>query len=168
MAERLERVDNRDVPVKPVLRHTAHAKGLRHRAVHILVFNKKGEIFVQRRSRAKDVYPRYYEASLSGHVRAGEEYDKAALRELDEELGLELSAKDLELLGDFELETKKEKERVALFVVKGVREVRFLEKGEVEEGAFMPLEQLHAEIKKGEKQFTLGTLKALNFFSSRQ
>jgi 16S rRNA (adenine1518-N6/adenine1519-N6)-dimethyltransferase len=66
-----------------------HGDNLRHRAVHILVFNGKGEVFLQKRSRWKDRNPGVWDSSAAGHVLAGEDYDAAASRELREELGFE-------------------------------------------------------------------------------
>jgi 16S rRNA (adenine1518-N6/adenine1519-N6)-dimethyltransferase len=31
--------------------------GLMHRAVHVLVFNRRGEVFLQKRSMTKDTFP---------------------------------------------------------------------------------------------------------------
>jgi isopentenyl-diphosphate delta-isomerase type 1 len=80
-------VNERDEVVGRELRQVVHAKGLRHRAVHILVFNRNGEVFLQKRSQSKDVSPGLWTVSCSGHVDAGEDYDTAAIRELGEELG---------------------------------------------------------------------------------
>jgi 16S rRNA (adenine1518-N6/adenine1519-N6)-dimethyltransferase len=65
-----------------------HGDNLRHRAVHILVFNKNGDVYLQKRSRWKDRHPCTWDSSAAGHVLAGEEYNEAAERELREELGL--------------------------------------------------------------------------------
>jgi len=73
-------------------RSEVHAQGLLHRAVHVLVFNSKGEIFLQKRSMKKDRQPGVWDSSCSGHVDSGEDYDETALRELGEELGLRLTA----------------------------------------------------------------------------
>lgn len=81
-------VNERDEPVSRALRSEVHAKGLWHRAVHILVFNREGKVFLQKRSMRKDMSPGLWDSSCSGHVDAGETYDAAAVRELGEELGL--------------------------------------------------------------------------------
>lgn len=85
-------VNERDEPVGRAPRSEVHAKGLWHRAVHILLFNEAGEVLVQKRSRAKDMSPGLWDSSCSGHVDAGEAYDAAAVRELREELGIALAA----------------------------------------------------------------------------
>ena len=69
-------------------RHEVHTQKLRHRAVHVFVFNKKGELFLQKRSRRKDAHPLKWDSSASGHLNAGEGYDETAAREVGEELGV--------------------------------------------------------------------------------
>ncbi|HJT45360.1 MAG TPA: NUDIX domain-containing protein, partial [Chthoniobacterales bacterium] len=69
-------------------RSQVHANNLLHRAVHILIFNPSGEVFLQLRSRTKDRHPLKWDSSAAGHVNAGESYEKAADRELFEELGI--------------------------------------------------------------------------------
>jgi isopentenyl-diphosphate delta-isomerase type 1 len=73
-------------------RSEVHARGLLHRAVHVLVFNSRGEIFLQKRSRLKDRQPGVWDSSCSGHVDSGEIYDETAVRELQEEIGLRINS----------------------------------------------------------------------------
>jgi 16S rRNA (adenine1518-N6/adenine1519-N6)-dimethyltransferase len=82
-------VDECDRVIGSAARGEVHGNNLRHRAVHMLLFNKAGEVFLQKRSRSKDRHPLTWDSSAAGHVEAGEEYDQAAMRELREELGLE-------------------------------------------------------------------------------
>ena len=81
-------VDARDAVVGRAPRREVHARRWRHRAVHVLVFNGAGELFLQKRALTKDVAPGAWDSSASGHLAAGEEYDGAAVRELAEEIGL--------------------------------------------------------------------------------
>lgn len=85
-------VDEGDRPVGRATRREVHARGLRHRAIHVLVFNRRGELFLQKRSALKDMSPLAWDSSCSGHLDAGEDYDQACRRELAEELGLSLDA----------------------------------------------------------------------------
>ncbi|EEF59249.1 NUDIX hydrolase [Pedosphaera parvula] len=71
-------------------RGEVHRLGLRHRAVHVLVFNSRGEVFLQKRSMKKDTFPGVWDSSSSGHLDSGEDYDSCAVRELWEEIGLKL------------------------------------------------------------------------------
>jgi isopentenyl-diphosphate delta-isomerase type 1 len=68
-------------------RREVHAQNLLHRAVHVLIHDINGHLFLQRRSPAKDTFPGCWDSSCSGHVDAGEDYAVAARRELGEELG---------------------------------------------------------------------------------
>jgi len=94
--ELLSVVDENDCIIDTCPRHIIHATGLRHRAVHILVFNEQGQLFLQKRSMKKDLNGGLWDTSAAGHVDAGEDYDISAVREIEEELGI--SAHTLELL----------------------------------------------------------------------
>lgn len=59
-----------------------------HQAVHLLVFNRCGELFLQKRAKNKDVQPGKWDSSVGGHMQPGETPLQAVLRETDEELGL--------------------------------------------------------------------------------
>lgn len=61
---------------------------LAHRVVHVLVFNTKGEILLQKRSMSKDVAPGKWDTSVGGHLNIGEDPLSAARREMKEELGI--------------------------------------------------------------------------------
>src|SRR5580704_5256092 len=82
-------VDADDRVIRQERRSVVHAQGLSHRAVHIFVFNSRGQLLVQRRSASKDEYPLTYTSSASGHVAAGETYEMCAPREMVEEIGIE-------------------------------------------------------------------------------
>src|SRR5262252_72609 len=85
-------VNERDEVIGRETRSKVHRLGLKHRAVHVLVFNGRGQIFLQKRSMKKDRQPGLWDSSASGHLNAGEDYDACAVRELGEELGLKISA----------------------------------------------------------------------------
>src|SRR5260370_35441556 len=87
--ERFPVVDEQDRVKGVAPRSQVHANNLLHRAVHILIFNPAGEVFLQMRSRSKDPHPLAWDSSAAGHVNVGEEYDHTAARELREELGIE-------------------------------------------------------------------------------
>jgi len=81
-------VNERDEVVDRQPRSVVHQQGLKHRAAHVLVFNSRGEVFLQKRSMKKDRQPGVWDSSTSGHVDSGEDYDASAVRELREEIGL--------------------------------------------------------------------------------
>lgn len=90
-------VDENDVPIGTATRADVHAKNLIHRAIHVFVFNKNGDLYLQKRSLRKDNNPGVWDSSVSGHLDAGEDYLAAAIRELGEEIGIQdATPEDLE------------------------------------------------------------------------
>ncbi len=83
-------VDASDRVIGRASRRQVHARRLRHRAVHVLLFDRAGRLYVQKRAATKDTFAGHYDSSASGHLNAGEDYDACAARELREELGLDV------------------------------------------------------------------------------
>ena len=88
-------VDENDRVTGQTSRFNAHAQKLRHRAVHIFVFNERGDLFLQKRSRWKDKHPGQWDSSAAGHVNAGDDYATTAPRELREELGVDAAVEEI-------------------------------------------------------------------------
>ena len=80
-------VNDNDEVIGQMPRRLVHRDGHKHRAVHVLVFDSRGRIFLQKRSMTKDTFPGAWDSSASGHVASGEDYAACAVRELREELG---------------------------------------------------------------------------------
>ncbi|MBI3302305.1 MAG: NUDIX domain-containing protein, partial [Deltaproteobacteria bacterium] len=81
-------VDEHNTVVGAVPRREMRAGRLPHRSTYILVFNARGELYVQKRTMTKDVFPGYYDPAAGGVVLAGESYERGAVRELEEEMGI--------------------------------------------------------------------------------
>ena len=81
-------VDENDQVTGQASRKHIHGNKLLHRPVHILVFNSRKELFLQKRALCKDENPGLWDTSAAGHVDAGETYEACAHRELLEELNL--------------------------------------------------------------------------------
>jgi len=96
--EMFDVVDQNDQVLFQAPRSVVHANHWLHRAVHIFVFNSRGELLVHRRSATKDEAPLKLTSSASGHLGAGEDYALAASRELEEELGLKSPVERLGIL----------------------------------------------------------------------
>jgi 16S rRNA (adenine1518-N6/adenine1519-N6)-dimethyltransferase len=97
--ERFPVVDENDSLQGEASREEVHGNNLRHRAIHILLFNRLGELFLQKRSQWKDRHPGLWDSSAAGHVNVGEDYETAANRELKEELGVSTPLTPVEKLG---------------------------------------------------------------------
>jgi 8-oxo-dGTP pyrophosphatase MutT (NUDIX family) len=87
--EILDVVDEHDRVVGRLPRGQVYARGLTHRCVFVLARDAAGRIFVHRRTPTKLVFPSLYDMFVGGVVGAGESYDDAALREAEEELGVD-------------------------------------------------------------------------------
>lgn len=81
-------VDRTNQEIGTSTRAEMRAGNLIHRASFILVFNERGQLFVQQRTMTKDVYPGLWEIAAGGVVAAGESVSQSAARELREELGV--------------------------------------------------------------------------------
>jgi len=86
---------------KRALKSEAHRKGLFHPTVHVWFHTQDGLILLQQRAKNKDTYPLRWDVSVAGHVGAGEQIMEAALREVEEEIGLNISKDDLAAIGTF-------------------------------------------------------------------
>ena len=86
--EILEIVDETGKPLGLAPRSEIHGNPLLlHKVVHVLVFNDKGELLLQKRSMTKDVAPGKWDTSVGGHVSPREDLLDSAKRETEEELG---------------------------------------------------------------------------------
>jgi 16S rRNA (adenine1518-N6/adenine1519-N6)-dimethyltransferase len=81
-------VDEADQVTGQATRREVHEQDLLHRAVHVFVVNRHGDLLLQKRSRFKDAHPGVWDSSVAGHLDAGEDYQSAAIRELEEEMGI--------------------------------------------------------------------------------
>lgn len=77
-----------------------HRDGDWHRSVHIWILNSKGELLLQHRSKTMDSYPDMWDISSAGHISSGENSMSTALRELKEELGLNITPDKLIYIGE--------------------------------------------------------------------
>jgi 16S rRNA (adenine1518-N6/adenine1519-N6)-dimethyltransferase len=132
--ERFPVVDKNDRIQGDASRSEVHANNLRHRAVHILIFNAAGEVYLQQRSRGKDRHPLRWDSSAAGHVVAAESYDETARRELEEELGISVS---LERISKLAASERTDQEFIWLY--RGETAGAFSpNRTEIETGAFFP------------------------------
>lgn len=97
--EYLDIVDENGNPTGEVIERTeAHRTGVLHRTAHVWIARRKEgkvQILLQKRCMDKDSFPGCYDISSAGHVPAGQDYVDSALRELKEELGVEIAPEEL-------------------------------------------------------------------------
>ena len=162
MSEYFYIVDENDNIIGKATREECHSNPeLIHRSVYIFILNRKGEVFIQKRSLKKDLYPGFYTASATGHVDYGEDYDEAARRELKEELGIEAP---LQRLGKVKSFSKREREISMLYICRYDGPIKPNRK-EITEGLFMSIEEIKRSLETGDKKFAYGFKVAFKEFT---
>ncbi|MBT5876896.1 MAG: NUDIX domain-containing protein [Candidatus Latescibacteria bacterium] len=123
-----------------------HRDGDYHRAAHMWIYNDLGEILFQLRSHTKDLYPGLWDIT-GGHVGAGETYLGAAVRELQEELGIAASPTDLELLfNQRDPVVQREFQQVFLLGYNGGIQTLRLQAEEVLDARFFTVQELRDQV----------------------
>ncbi|HEU5126041.1 MAG TPA: NUDIX domain-containing protein [Verrucomicrobiae bacterium] len=133
-------VNERDEVIDRQPRSEVHRLGLLHRAVHVLVFNSRDQVFLQKRSMKKDRHPGVWDSSASGHVDSGEHYDATAIREVREEIGLNLKETPQRL---FKIDAREETDQEFVWVYRCEAEGPFdLNAEEIERGGWFAPEEV--------------------------
>jgi isopentenyl-diphosphate delta-isomerase len=143
-------VDAEDVVIGKAPRSEVHAKGLLHRAVHIMVFNSSGELFIQKRVITKDENPGLLDTSSAGHVSSGEDYILAAHRELDEELGIK---PDLEFFTKISACSQTSWEHLNVYLCKTDEQI-IIDESEISEGRFWSIDEIRTALIEKPDEFT--------------
>ncbi len=90
--------ENGEFTGKIETREKCHEEGLWHRAVYAFVFNKHGEVLLQKRSKNKKLWPNLWDVTAGGHCLQGEFGKQALIREIKEELNIEIAKNEIEYL----------------------------------------------------------------------
>jgi len=143
-------VDEMDQVIGQATRREIHKKNLLHRSIHILVFNSKNELFLQKRSMNKDESPGLWDTSSAGHVDSGETYDDCAHRELWEELGIKALLKPLEKI---EACQETYQEHAQIYTCRTNTTIK-INLDEISEGKYFDLRVLESEVQKKPEKFT--------------
>lgn len=149
-------VDEQDEVTGQSTRGEVHAQGLLHRAVHVLVFNKRGDVLLQQRSMLKDAHPGVWDSSVSGHLDAGEAYETAAVRELAEEMGIDAKYSPTEI-ARLKPSAATGWEHIRLYRYEHQGSIRF-PAAEIESAMWLPIAVLEAWIAARPEDFASGFL----------
>ena len=137
-AELVDVCDDAGRTVGCVTRREMRARRLPHRSTYILVFNRRGELFVHLRTPTKDVYPSHWDVAIGGVLAAGEDFDAGAARELGEELGVAATLEPL-----FPFHWADAATVVHAMAYRAVHDGPFrLQPEEVVRGEFLPLDEV--------------------------
>ncbi|MDD5489466.1 MAG: NUDIX domain-containing protein [Candidatus Moranbacteria bacterium] len=155
-------VDENDNIIGEDTRKNIHEKGLIHREIAVWIFNDSKEILFQKRSLTKERYPGLWSASCAGHVEIGDDYEQAALRELEEETGIKAAKKDLIFMGKLKKGDFNETDKpgnnhfkmVYACYFKGKKSDLKLEEGEATSLEFWPIDKILNLPDEEKKDFT--------------
>ena len=136
--EMVDIADDGDNVIRQATKKEMHEKSLMHRSSNVFVFNSKGELFVHRRARKLSLYPGMHDIKIGGTVKAGESYEDAAKRELEEEAGIKNA--ELEYLFGIKFRSDRNNNNRKVFRCIYDGKMR-LQPEEVESGRFMTVDE---------------------------
>jgi isopentenyldiphosphate isomerase len=144
MMEYCDVVDEDDNVVGRASRDECHRKNLLHRSVMFFIFDKQDRIFVNKRSAQKEFFGGMWSIVFGGHVESAERYDRAVMREAEEEAGI--ISRPFRM-GYFKKRLPQERENVTVYGFVTDHKPR-LQRQEVESGSFMTLGEAEEKMKK--------------------
>ena len=109
--ERFPIVDKEGRVIGQATRGECHdGSHLLHPVVHLHVFNRQGDVYLQKRPEWKDIQPGKWDTAVGGHIDYGETPEDALRREVREELGI--TDFEPEFIGKYVFESRRESELV--------------------------------------------------------
>ena len=147
MEELFEIVNENNEVIGTALRSECHGNpNLCHRTAHVIVLNNNGDMLLQKRAVSKDIQPGKWDTAVGGHLALGETFEQAAVREMNEELGIS-EDQSLTFLFYMKIRNKIESENVAVFstVYNGPFKIQ---KSEIDEIKFWTITELKNKMNK--------------------
>lgn len=158
-------VDEYDNIIGSGTKQDYYDQGLIHRIVRIFLLNKKGELLIQKRSQNRPYLPNKWDQSAAGHVDVGEEYETAAKRELEEEVGIkDVTLKSIGKIYTEETDEPQIKKRFNTLYIGNYDGEVYLDPEEVSETKWIATKDLDLWIKEKPNEFTEGFRRAFRFF----
>jgi isopentenyl-diphosphate delta-isomerase len=150
-------VDEDDSIIGYEEKHACHqGEGMLHRAFSIFLFNDRQDVLLQKRGAEKPLWPLYWSNSVCSHPRKGEQYEDAAMRRLQEELGL---TTPLQFLFKFQYQAAfkdvgSEHELCSVYVGKIHEQTIHANPREIAEWKYTSIEELQQDVSLHPEQYT--------------
>ncbi|MFH0841613.1 MAG: NUDIX domain-containing protein [Bacteroidota bacterium] len=122
---------------------------LLHPVVHLHLFNKNGELYLQKRALTRDLLPGKWDTSVGGHISPGESAEDALKRETSEELGL--TNFEFRLIRKYIWESPREREYVWSFTGT-TNDTPVINPEEIDDGRYWTMQEISQNI--GKEMFT--------------
>ena len=119
---------------------------LLHPVVHLHVFDRKGNLYLQRRPDWKDIQPGKWDTAVGGHIDYGETVEEALAREVREELGITHFIPIHVLTYIFESDQEREMVNTFYTVYTGKMQI---DPVEIDDGRFWTFSEIHENMGKG-------------------
>ncbi len=139
----------------------AHDKNLLHNEVGIFIINDDGKVLLQKRSANKRFSPNKW-GLCAGHVEANESLENAALREIKEEVGLDITSKKLIPYGEREITISDSNSHITYFyyIRCNKKENEFaIQTEELSEVKWFNIDEIITMIKEGKTSFKENRIK---------
>lgn len=140
-------------------REIVHETGLFHREVAVIIINENNEVLLEKRAPSKKQSSNKW-VLCAGHIEAGDKPENAIIREIKEEIGLDLQIKDLEFLKICKRCRKFNCNQynnaymyVYMYKTKRKLSEYIIQKEEVSEVKYFDLIELEKQIKNGNEEF---------------
>jgi isopentenyldiphosphate isomerase len=140
-------VDKEGNPIGTAPRSICHngESMLLHSVVHLHLFNSSGKLFLQKRSKSKDIQPGKWDTSAGGHISPGESVEEALAREVKEEIGI--TNFNPKFMGNYIWESPVEREFVHSFSTVSDL-IPLINENEIEDGRFWSMQAIKINIGK--------------------
>ncbi len=161
--EQFDVVDLNDRPTGQLItKEAAHRTGAPHRVAAVFVFDDNRNLLLQ----VHEGHGGQLDHTVGGHVSSGEDYKTAAVREMKEEVGLEVSLEVVELhvMSDERFEGYNYFHFFGIFEAKADKNWQFVPHDEVKQLILMKLEAVVARMKKDPDKFTRGFINTLDAY----
>ena len=149
MVEMIKEVDENDNVIGLRSKDDFYTGELIHRSVHLILFNSKNAILLQRRALSKKWYPNLYTYSVSGTV-ADESYEDCIKKETREEIGISIP---LRFVFRYSFFDECDKAFHAVFVANSDDKIK-PDKREISEIKWISIESLKKDLDKSPEKYT--------------
>ena len=142
--ELVDMLDDAGNVIGTITRREMRGRRIPHRCAYLLLFNRRGELFVHQRTATKATHPLHWDVCVGGLPAPGESFDMAVRREAEEEIGVMV---DPELLFPFRYEDARS--IVFGMAYRAVHDGPFrIQPEEVLHGDFVPLKEVLSRIER--------------------
>jgi isopentenyldiphosphate isomerase len=157
----IDAVDQADRPVGRVTRGEVLSVHANFRVAHVLLFNSRGELLIQKLAHDRKRHPGYWGSSVAAYVYSQETYEQAAKRRLYEELGVR--APKLQALGKTSMDDDGSRKFISVFSTVHDGPISY-DSTHIATVQFVTVTAIRNLISSGERLFTPTFLCVLDFY----